>query len=69
LIPASAVSAVGTVQVAISNPAPGGGSSASQTLNVISANNRIRTLACIIHERMAKAFCGGLKLPKLLAAV
>jgi hypothetical protein len=26
-------------------------------------------LACIIHERMAKAFCGGLKLPKLLAAV
>jgi hypothetical protein len=44
LIPASAVSAVGTVQVAISNPAPGGGSSASQTLNVISANNRIRTL-------------------------
>lgn len=44
LVPASAVSAVGTVQVAISNPAPGGGTSASQTLNVISAANRIRTL-------------------------
>ena len=44
IIPASAVSAVGGVQIAISNPAPGGGTSATQTLNVISAANRIRTL-------------------------
>lgn len=43
-IPASVVSAVGTVTIAISNPAPGGGTSASKTLNVISANNRIRTV-------------------------
>jgi hypothetical protein len=44
LIPASAVSTVGAVTIAVSNPAPGGGTSASQTLNVISANNRIRTV-------------------------
>ena len=44
LIPASAVSTVGGVTIAVSNPAPGGGTSASQTLNVISANNRIRTV-------------------------
>jgi hypothetical protein len=25
-------------------------------------------LACIIHERMAKAFCGGTRLPKMLMA-
>ena len=43
-IPASAVSAVGTVTIAVSNPAPGGGTSAAKTLNVISANNRIRTV-------------------------
>jgi hypothetical protein len=43
-VPASAVSAVGTVTVAISNPAPGGGTSAVQTLNVISGSNRIRTM-------------------------
>jgi len=44
MIPASAVSAVGTVTIAISNPSPGGGTSAVQTLNVVSANNRIRTV-------------------------
>ncbi|WP_406704454.1 beta strand repeat-containing protein [Tunturibacter empetritectus] len=44
IVPASAVSTVGTVTIAVSNPAPGGGTSASQTLNVISANNRIRTV-------------------------
>lgn len=44
VVPASAVSAVGPVTIAISNPAPGGGTSASKTLNVISANNRIRTV-------------------------
>jgi hypothetical protein len=43
-VPASAVSAVGTVTIAISNPAPGGGTSAAQTLNVISADNRVRTV-------------------------
>lgn len=44
VIPASAVSAVGTLSIAVQNPAPGGGISASQTLNVISASNRIRTV-------------------------
>lgn len=44
LIPASAVSTVGAVTIAVSSPAPGGGTSAPQTLNVISANNRIRTV-------------------------
>ena len=43
-IPASAVSAVGTITIAISNPAPGGGTSATSTLNVITADNRVRTL-------------------------
>jgi hypothetical protein len=42
IVPASAVSSVGTISIAVSNPAPGGGTSASQTLSVISANNRIR---------------------------
>ncbi len=44
LIPASAVSSVGTVTIAIFNPAPGGGTSATQTLNVISSDNRLRTV-------------------------
>jgi hypothetical protein len=44
VVPASAVSTVGTVNVTITNPAPGGGTSAAQTLNIISANNRIRTV-------------------------
>lgn len=44
VIPASALSTVGTVSIAIQNPAPGGGTSASQTLNVISASNRVRTV-------------------------
>lgn len=43
-VPASAVSTVGTVSVTITNPAPGGGTSAAQTLNLISANNRLRTI-------------------------
>ena len=43
-IPASAISAVGTVAITVSNPAPGGGTSAAQTLHVISADNRIRTV-------------------------
>lgn len=43
-IPASLVSAVGTVTIAIFNPGPGGGTSATETLNVISADNRLRTV-------------------------
>jgi hypothetical protein len=44
LVPASALSMVGPVTIAVSNPAPGGGTSQAQTLNVISANNRTRTV-------------------------
>lgn len=44
IVPASAVTAVGPLSITISNPSPGGGTSAAQTLNVISANNRIRTV-------------------------
>jgi hypothetical protein len=43
-IPASAVSTVGPVSITVSNPTPGGGTSAPQTLNVISASNRIRNV-------------------------
>lgn len=43
-IPASAVTSVGNVNITITNPAPGGGTSAAQTLHVISADNRIRTI-------------------------
>jgi hypothetical protein len=30
--------------------------------------DKVKYLACIIHERMAKAFCGGTRLPKMLMA-
>ncbi|MBB5344386.1 beta strand repeat-containing protein [Tunturibacter empetritectus] len=43
-VPASVLSTVGTVTIAVSNPAPGGGTSQTQTLNVISASNRVRTV-------------------------
>lgn len=44
VIPASAVSSIGDISIAVSNPTPGGGTSAVQTLHVISANNRVRTV-------------------------
>jgi len=44
IIPASDVSSVGDVSVTITNPSPGGGTSASRTLHVISGGNRIRTV-------------------------
>jgi hypothetical protein len=44
IVPASAVSSLGDVSVTITNPTPGGGTSAAQTLHVISASNRIRTV-------------------------
>ncbi|NYF91762.1 hypothetical protein RBB79_19045 [Tunturiibacter empetritectus] len=43
-VPASVLSTVGPVTIAVSNPAPGGGTSQAQTLNVISASNRVRTV-------------------------
>lgn len=43
-VPASAVSSVGNVSVTIANPTPGGGTSTAQTLHVISADNRVRTV-------------------------
>ena len=43
-VPASVLSTVGPVTIAISNPAPGGGPSQAQTLHVISASNRVRTV-------------------------
>lgn len=44
VVPANVLSTVGPVTIAVSNPAPGGGTSQAQTLNVISANNRLRTM-------------------------
>ena len=43
-IPSSSISTIGPVTIALYNPPPGGGTSAAQTLNVISADNRLRTL-------------------------
>jgi hypothetical protein len=43
-VPASALASPGDVTVTITNPSPGGGTSAVQTLHVISASNRLRTV-------------------------
>jgi hypothetical protein len=45
-------------------------SAASNQPNAQKLSNKTikRPLSCIIHERMAKAFCGGTRLPKMLMA-